>query len=401
MLLFISFILILFTGIILLLSLFLSVECLTAIMTSQLFVKENHHSSLWQKTSIAVVIPAHNEELVIAESLNTIIPQLKEDDRLLVVADNCDDRTAEIAKEMGVLVIERKDTINRGKGYALDYGLQQLQANPPEVVIFIDADSLVEENALSILSERAKMTNKPIQALYLMEKPQESSFKDYISAFAFKLKNLVRPLGLSSLNLPCLLTGTGMAFPWQIINSVDNLASGEIVEDMKLGIDLTIAGYPPQFCPSVKITSILPQKQEAVITQRTRWEHGHLQNLLTYVPQLIIASWQKRKIELLFLGLDLAIPPLSLFIVISLATVLINGLFFIMTTETIPLLLSIISYTLTTISILLTWFKFAQKDLPLSILIKSPLYILWKLPVYFKFLTQKESQWIRTDRNNN
>ncbi len=84
-----------------------------------------------------------------------------------------------------------------------------------------------------------------------------------------------------------------MAFSWDMINQV-NLASGEIVEDMKLGLDLAIASYTPRFCPSAKITGRLPQKQEAATTQRTRWEHGHLHTTINYVPLLIKEAMKQK-----------------------------------------------------------------------------------------------------------
>jgi cellulose synthase/poly-beta-1,6-N-acetylglucosamine synthase-like glycosyltransferase len=84
--------------------------------------------------------------------------------------------------------------------------------------------------------------------VYDMEQWSNPTPKDSISALAFLVKNLVRPSGLKQLGFPSLLTGTGMAFPWSIIRSV-SLASGNIVEDMHMSLDLAIAGHPTLFCP--------------------------------------------------------------------------------------------------------------------------------------------------------
>jgi hypothetical protein len=89
---------------------------------------------------------------------------------------------------------------------------------------------------------------RPVQSLYLMTAPCESAINHQVAEFAWRLKNQVRPLGLRALGLPCQLMGTGMAFPWDIIRSAE-LASGFIVEDLKLGLDLADAGHPPVFCP--------------------------------------------------------------------------------------------------------------------------------------------------------
>ena len=96
---------------------------------------------------IAVLMPAHNESAGIARPLNAIRMQLQPGDRVLVVADNCTDDTAEIALANGAEVIVRNDAERRGKGYALEFGVRHLEAQPPEVVIVIDADCLVHAGA--------------------------------------------------------------------------------------------------------------------------------------------------------------------------------------------------------------------------------------------------------------
>jgi len=385
-----------FSFIHLLLTLTLLSECLASLLS---FEKTNNNDSQWLNTSVTVLIPAHNEEIVISETLVNILAQLKSTDNIIVIADNCSDRTSDVAKEKGVKVIERKDENLRGKGYALDFGVNYLRDNPPDVVIFVDADCLLEPNTIQYLTEDAIASKQPIQGLYLMETPISPSPKDQISAFAFKVKNLVRPLGLYNLNQPCLLTGTGMAFAWDVIDKV-NLASGEIVEDMKLGLDLAIASSPPRFCPSAKITGRLPQKQEAATTQRTRWEHGHLQTAINYVPLLIKEAIKQKRLDLLILALDLAIPPLSLFVSLSIGLTLLSLLFAIFGEAILPFLLNAIASSLIFISIIIAWYKFGREELSATELLKIPLYILWKIPLYFKFLSKRESQWIRTERDD-
>src|SRR5262249_14964254 len=93
---------------------------------------------------LAVLVPAHNESRGLLPTLSDIRSQLLPHDRLLVVADNCTDDTADVARAEGAEVIERHDLSRLGKGYALDYGLRHLSFDPPEIVIAIDADCRVE-----------------------------------------------------------------------------------------------------------------------------------------------------------------------------------------------------------------------------------------------------------------
>ena len=158
-------------------------------------------------------------------------------------------------------VVERHDPARRGKGFALDHGVRFLEQDPPDVVVIVDADCVVQEGALVRLVYEAAATGRPIQAAYLMAPPAGAGYREQVSAFAFRYKNLIRPLGLRRLGLPCLLTGTGMAFPWPLLRDAV-LADGNIVEDMQLGLDLAAAGRPPRFCPEAGCAVSFPPKEK-------------------------------------------------------------------------------------------------------------------------------------------
>ncbi|PSB19335.1 glycosyl transferase [Phormidesmis priestleyi ULC007] len=379
---------------ILFLSLILLTECIAALFPTSLPTDQ----CLWQDTRVVVLVPAHNEAMGIRSTLVGLLAILKKQDRLVVIADNCSDATAEVARAAGAIVIERQDLTRIGKGYALDYGLRFTETDPPDVVVIVDADCQVEPKAIETLTQRALATGRPMQATYLMEQPSSASPKHSISAFAFKVKNLVRPSGLGRLGLPCLLTGTGMAFPWSVIGSVD-LASSHIVEDMKLGLDLTIAGYAPVFCSDANVTGRLPQHDQAAETQRTRWEHGHLQSILTYVPVLLKAALQKRRFDLLALALDLCVPPLSLLVVLWIGFSLSALVATCFGASWIPTGLLAITGLVLISAIFAAWAKFGRADLPLRELLAIPFYILWKVPLYFNFLIRPQKTWVRTERD--
>jgi cellulose synthase/poly-beta-1,6-N-acetylglucosamine synthase-like glycosyltransferase len=379
----------------LILSLVLFVECIAALFPTNLQI----HGHNWQDKKATVLIPAHNEQTLIYSTLSDIKSQLTTQHQLVVIADNCTDKTAEIARGVGATVIERDDPIHLGKGYALDYGLRFIEPDPPDIVLFFDADCKVEPGAIEKLIQYAIATQLPVQATYLIEKSSNPSPKESVSVFAFKVKNLVRLCGSGILGLPCLLTGTGMAFPWSVIRSAD-LASGYIVEDMKLGLDLSIAGYPPIFCPEANVTSPLPQQTQAAKSQRTRWEHGHLKTLLTYVPMLMEESVKQRRLDLFFSALDLSIPPLSLFIMMWLSLMTVSLLLAALTALWLPALCLATAGWFLLSAILIAWMKFGRNDLPLLQLLIIPVYIFWKIPLYLKFLIQPQSLWIRTQRDS-
>lgn len=372
----------------------LFIECSAAFFPSR--------KTKWQTASLRprvdVLVPAHNEAPGIGATLKTLIPQLTAQDRLVVVADNCDDETAAVARSFGATVIERQDPERRGKGYALEYGIKFIETAPPEVVVIVDADCVVHSGTIERIASMAAAVARPVQAAYVLNQAANSGPKDAVSALAFMVKNLVRPRGLDRLGLPCLLTGTGMALPWSVIRKA-YLASSNIVEDMQLGLDLAIAGHAPVFCLDAKVTGLLPQRKHAAKSQRTRWEHGHLETLLTQVPHILKASVHQKRFDLFAIALELCVPPLSLLVMIwaaALGGALIGGM---LGTSLIPTVLLGIEGLLISISIIGSWANFGRANLPVLTLLVVPLYILWKIPLYLAFLVQPQTKWIRTERD--
>jgi cellulose synthase/poly-beta-1,6-N-acetylglucosamine synthase-like glycosyltransferase len=373
----------------------LFIECCCAVLLPRKLV---HYSTSSDNPQIAVLIPAHNEAEGIGATLKTLQSQLAPTNQLVVVADNCSDQTAQIARSFGAEVLERHDSEQRGKGYALAYGLNYIAAFCPDVVVMIDADCQLEHGALRAIALKAYATSRPVQAIYLMQQVDITDPKSAVSALAFLVKNWVRPLGLHHIAMPCLLTGTGMAFPWESLQHV-SLASGNIVEDMQVGLDLAIAGYPPLLCPEARVTSQLPQNESASQSQRTRWEHGHLKTLFTQVPLLIHRAIAQQRIDLLGLALDLCIPPLSLLVLLwggvftlSIASGLLGMAWF-------PTMLLLLEGGLLAIAIWMAWASFGKEFIPFSMLLTVPLYVVSKIPLYFRFLTRPQQTWIRTERD--
>lgn len=347
---------------------------------------------------IAVLIPAHNEEASIAETVRAIRSQVLPEDAVVVVADNCTDATAERARGAGAEVLERRDAERRGKGYALAFGLRHVSSRPPEIVVFVDADTRVEPGAIAALRGCAGETGRPAQAVNLLAAPPDAGPTALISSFAFLVKNLVRPAGLARLGVPCLLLGTGMAIPWKLID-IDRLATGNIVEDMQLGIDLAIAGTPPVLCLDARVTGSLPSAGKAALVQRTRWEHGHLGTLMTQSPRLLWHGLTRARPRLLGMAIDLGVPPLALLCLIWAFAAAAAGLAAWRGWGSAPAIVSEASGGALLLSVFLAWVRHARRHIPGTVLALAPLYVLWKIPVYLAFLFRRQKSWVRTPRD--
>jgi hypothetical protein len=348
---------------------------------------------------VAVLVPAHNESVGLEPTLADLTSQLLSGDRLLVVADNCNDDTAAVATSMGAEVTVRNDPTKIGKGYALDWGLNHLAKDAPDLVIIVDADCRVGAGAIERLARVCEKLRRPVQALYLMTAPLGSAINHQVAEFAWRLKNRVRPLGLNALGLPCQLMGTGMAFPWEVIRSAE-LANGFIVEDLKLGLELADAGHAPVFCPLATVTSTFPTSAEGANAQRQRWEHGHVGLILGKTASLLYSALRRGNLDLLALSLDLLVPPLSLFGLLLGTTVCGAAIATVAGAPPMALIISTACLLAVIATIILSWIKFGRDILPPGALASIGPYGVAKIRSYLAVLFgRRVSRWHRADRN--
>jgi cellulose synthase/poly-beta-1,6-N-acetylglucosamine synthase-like glycosyltransferase len=369
----------------------LGLQCLLALVRTR-------SNRVGDRRRLAVLIPAHNEQGVIAATIRLVHQQLADGDRVVVVADNCSDATAEIARGVGAEVTERSNDRLRGKGYALEAGVEYLKnSDPPEVVVILDADCELQPGALDLLAQTCGQTGRPVQARYLMRLPKQPGPEASVSTFAFLVKNWVRPRALQRLGLPVLLTGTGMAFPWKLIVDAP-LGSSEIVEDLTLGLHFTRQGLGPIFCEDAHVWSDLPSDPSVAIQQRTRWEHGYLGAILRDVPLLIRDAVLRGKPQLLLTALDLMVPPLALLAILSLAVA--GGLLFfgLMSGHWGPLLLLLSAGAFAGLGVCVAWLRFGRELVPWNVVVQIPRYVFAKLGVYGRFVGKRQTEWVRTRR---
>jgi cellulose synthase/poly-beta-1,6-N-acetylglucosamine synthase-like glycosyltransferase len=317
---------------------------------------------------------------------------------LVVIADNCSDDTAAIATTEGAEVVVRTDFARRGKGYALDLGVRHLESKPPDVVLIVDADCHVSLGAVDHLVRLCCKASRPVQAIYLMQAGPAARLNMRIAEFAWLVKNKVRPLGLNRLGLPCQLTGTGMAFPWGWLSKA-TLATGHIVEDLKLGLELARAGAAPILCPQALVTSNFPTSGEGIKSQRTRWEHGHLGVLLSDAPRLFLDGVRGRNVDLLALVLDLCIPPTALLALLVVVIWMSCAILFYLTAVAWPLAMASFGALLMAASVLGSWGAYGRDIMTLGTLLLCVVYPLWKIPLYLRFLVARQVDWVRSKRD--
>jgi cellulose synthase/poly-beta-1,6-N-acetylglucosamine synthase-like glycosyltransferase len=348
-----------------------------------------------------VLLPAHDEEAGLRATLESLLPELGPRDAVLVVADNCSDRTAHIARAAGALVIERTCAEKRGKGFALDFGFRHLaRETPPDVVVVLDADCRLAPGSLRELAESAHASGRPAQADDVLVAPPRATPLVEISAFAFLVRNRVRPMGLLRLGLPCQLMGTGMALPWPAVHALPSLGA-ELAEDMMMGVELARRGFAPVYCPRASVKSRAPARAAAAKGQRRRWEHGHMSILFGRVPKLLARSLRTFDGALLAMAIDLLVPPLSFLVLLTAFAFMAMGVAWHLTGFGLPFVLAGASAGLVLGGLLLAWIRCGRQRMRARHLLAVPFYIAWKLPLYASFLIGKRSRsWEPAERES-
>lgn len=342
---------------------------------------------------IAIIIPAHDEAAGIATAIADARAAAPPGARLLVVADNCSDDTADRARAVGAEAIERHDPARRGKGFALAFARDHLAGDPPDVVVVVDADCSVAGDGIHRLATTALAGRRPVQSAYLMRPAPERGAMVGLSNFAFLVRNLVRQRALARLGAPALITGSGTAFPWDAFMAAP-LATADLVEDLAIGIALARQGRAPAFLAEATTWSD-PARRAATIAQRSRWEQGFLRSArATAGPLILSGRW-----PLLWLGLHLSVPPLALLGLIDIAALgLLAGMARIGGTG-VPFEILAALLGITAALMLLCWWRFGREQLSAGRLLLIPVYILWKLPIYLAAALLPERRWIRTRRD--
>jgi len=271
-------------------------------------------------TRLAVLVPAHNEADLIGRCLASLQRQTYPQElyRVVVIADNCSDDTAEIATLLGADVLIRHDPQAAGKGRALRWAMDALLATDTSVDAFvvIDADSVVDTALLDGLAARFATGAEAVQGEYLAL-PEEPTPRAQLRSAAFLLFHRVRFSGRGKLGLPCNLVGNGMLFSAKLMRARPwNAFSG--AEDLEFTVELRMHGVRPVFARDTRVWAPIASRGAAARTQRLRWEGGGLHVRRSRLPAVLKEIVQYRRWRLADLALDLATPPLGVLAALAL-----------------------------------------------------------------------------------
>lgn len=348
--------------------------------------------------SAVIVVPAHDEEPIIADTLTRLKGAAADRARILVVADNCTDSTAAAARSTGVEVIERVDPKRRGKGFALDFARLHLRSAPPDIVLVIDADCTVDSATIERLIAHCSASGRPCQAIDLQLPAPNAPPTMQLSIFAFYVRNVVRQRALQRLAGRVHLLGTGMALPWRLFDRA-GLATDNIVEDLDLGIQLAQSGNPARLIEDTAVWSEAAP-QDGALDQRRRWEGGYLQSAMKWAPRMLSLKLRRAEMRGVWSGVSLLIPPFALLLLIDVLLLIFSALALLLTRASPwPALCLAFVVALAGIGLLLAWALGGSRFASGGALLRAPLYILWKLPIYAGIARRgAPKEWLRTGR---
>jgi len=279
-----------------------------------------------ETTRFAIVIPAHDEELVLGALLESIRTLNYPHDLfdVVVIADNCTDDTVAVVDRSGVgLALVRNDEAHRSKGYALAWAFDRLlrQARMYDAFVVIDADSAVDPGLLQAFARGLRSGASAIQASYMVLNAFDSP-STVLRWIALALVNHVRPLGRAGIGGSSTLPGNGMCFSRELLLRQPWTAFG-LTEDYEYYLTITLAGEVVRFEPDAVVRALMPTTFSDMRSQDLRWESSS-QGLSTreWAARLVTAGIRQRDWRRLEATLELLTPPLSqLVALVAMATV--------------------------------------------------------------------------------
>lgn len=350
-----------------------------------------------QRTRFAVVIPAHNEELLLPRLLGSIRNQEYPIERFdaIVVADNCSDRTADVARQLKSIVLQRVDEERRGKGYAIKWALDSIDLHKYDAVLIVDADCLISANALSSL-DGAMQRERVVQCYSGVGNPDESWFTRLLDV-SRTINNDIYSTARQRLGLSTQLIGTGMCFTSGILKKFgwDAFTVGE---DCEYYAALVENGETVGFCWDAKVLHQESSSLKQATSQRMRWSSGRFAVVSKYGFKLLRDGLAERNLVKFDAGLTFVFPNPSLgmnmtLLCLALALAMPSG-----TGAGYQAWFTFLALAQLCIFITGIWYTKNRVSKLLAICV-APAFLVWKLAIdALSMLGIGGKRWIRTER---
>ncbi|MGA7316462.1 MAG: glycosyltransferase family 2 protein [Silvibacterium sp.] len=346
---------------------------------------------------LAIVIPAHNEEFLIARCVKSVRESASQSTSktnigIFVIAHNCTDTTAQQARKAGAEVLIYDDLASIGKGFALRHGFEYALASQAKAVLVIDADSIVSKNLVPAVQHLLAKGADAVQCRYEMESSTEKS-NSRLAALALRGFNVIRPRGRERLGLSTGIFGNGFALSRSLLRDVP-YGAFSVVEDLEYHITMVLAGKQVRFLETAQVSATLPVSKQGEQVQHSRWEGGRFHVARTWTWPLLkqLLRGRIRLSEPLF---DIAGLPMA------------YGVFALLLALCVPVA-GIRIYAVASLLVIAAHVLVAAASGPdvlktLGMLAMAPLYIVWKLRLLPAVLrgSREKATWIRTNRDSN
>ncbi len=347
-------------------------------------------------TRFCVLVPAHNEEVGIARTIAAVRrliypPELF---RVLVLADNCTDRTAAIAREAGVEVVERHDMLLTGKGEALRWAIAN-HLRPDEALVVVDADSEPAPDYLQWMHRALACGYGAAQGFNGAANADASSLAA-LSAITGGMKNGLHYAGKTAAGLPaplmnglCLAAATLRDHPWRAFS---------VAEDFETYLLLVEEGVSIRFVPQARILSQKVSNLRAAASQKARWSGGQSKLALQAAWPMAWRALGRRSFVRFDAALELLLPGYApttalLALVAALGALLFSGQAHPATGFAVTGLLLMMAQ----FAVGLTLVRWTPRTF--GALLLSPVYIVWKLGLAAWALVKRPAQWRRAERD--